>query len=427
MRILVPTERFPNRVQPWLLNTVEQAVIRGAEVWLTSALPGSLDYPPKVDDHALRDRTLTLELGSPRAALRGALGLLGGGPASRQARAGLSAALTQARRSRSGLRGLTNALIKAPAFGVPSLDLVHSHALAQGYDYSEVSRHAGIPHLHTYHGAHLAGVTGLADDKRLAFFRHISLCLVNTDFARREAESLGCPPEIIRVLPQGIVLDEFPYRPTTPDAGRPLRLLTVGRLNVDKGHRYALEAVAQLAGRGVDVDYRIVGGGPRRDELEGRAAELGLGDRVHFTGHIDDTALRREYADADVFLLPSISRNGEFHEETQGVVIQEAQASGCIVVATRTGGIPECVDDASAFLVDDRHPDQIADAVRQIAAQPDRWAEWQRHGRAWVESRYDIRVIGDRLWSIYWELIDPPDAPTASQAAPRRVRRYSGA
>lgn len=51
----------------------------------------------------------------------------------------------------------------------------------------------------------------------------------------------------------------------------------------------------------------------------------------------------------------------------------------------------------------------------------------QRNGRAWVESRYDINVIGDRLWSIYWEPIDPHDAPTASQAAPRRVRRYSGA
>jgi glycosyltransferase involved in cell wall biosynthesis len=407
MRILVPTERFPSRIQPWLLNTVEKAVLRGAEVWLTSALPGAEDYPPKVDDHGLRDRTLTLELGSPRAALRGAVGLLGAGPASRRARAGLRAALDEARRRGSGLRGLANAVIKAPAFGLPPLDLVHSHALAQGYDYSDVSRHAGIPQVHTYHGAHLAGVSGLADHKRLAFFRHISVCLVNTDFARREVESLGCPPDIIRVLPQGIVLDEFPFRPTSPDSVRPLRLLTVGRLNVDKGQRFALEAVSLLAERGVDVDYRVVGDGPQRDALEGLASELGVGGRVHFTGRVDDATLREEYADADVFLLPSVKRDGHFHEETQGVVIQEAQASGCIVVATRTGGIPECVDEGvSAFLVDDRRPDQIADAVAQVAAQPDRWTEWQQRGRAWVESRYDMEAIGDRLWSIYRELVD---------------------
>jgi len=243
-------------------------------------------------------------------------------------------------------------------------------------------------------------------------FERVGICLVNTQFAMRQLESLGCSSEKIRILPQGLVLSEFPFVPRTRGEDEPLRLLTVGRLHPDKGHRYMIEAVRLLAARGIRAEYRIIGEGPERDRLEDFARDLSVDDRVTFLGAIGDGPLLDEYANAHVFILPSVIDRTGHHEETQGVVIQEAQCSGTIVVATRTGGIPECVDDGvSAFLVEDRSAEALADRLAHIATHPEDWGRWQRLGREWVAQHFDMSRIGQRLWDIYVELIDAKHSP----------------
>jgi glycosyltransferase involved in cell wall biosynthesis len=180
-----------------------------------------------------------------------------------------------------------------------------------------------------------------------------------------------------------------------------VRILSVGRLEPGKGHSYALEAIAMLVARGFNLRYRIVGQGSHLAELETLTRDLGLNDRVEFCGGVFEGALLAEYAQAHLFLLPSL-REQTGWQETQGVVVQEAQASGCIVVATRTGGIPECVDDGrSAFLAAERDAPGLAAAIEGVLRAPDRWSEWQQEGRTWVEERFDAAVIGSRQWEIY--------------------------
>jgi len=77
-----------------------------------------------------------------------------------------------------------------------------------------------------------------------------------------------------------------------------------------------------------------------------------------------------------------------------------------------TRGIPECVDDGvSAFLVEDRSAEALADRLAHIATHPEDWGRWQRLGREWVAQHFDMDRIGQRLWDIYVELIDAEHSP----------------
>ena len=404
LTLLAVVERFPSRIQPWILSGLEQVLALGGSVWIASAGEGDTSYPARVDDLQLRDRTLYILPGRATALFRALGSVASASERGGRVRRGLRRQLSSGLLLRGSPRKLANRIIMAEAHGLPGIDVVHSHALFDGYAYLEVARTLGVPQVHTFHGLQPVGLPSLPEPLRLEFFQGIHSCLVNTEFAKRQVVGQGCPPEKVRILPQGITLADFPYRPRARAEGEPLRMLTVARLHPDKGHRYALEAVRHASEKGLHVDYRVVGTGPEREHLERITRNLDIESRVHFLGAVDDATLLAEYAHAHVFLLPSVRDETGHHEETQGVVLQEAQASGKIVVASRTGGIPECVDDGvSAFLVPDRSGEAIADALAHIAANPGQWPTWQEKGRQWVEGRFDARLIGRRLWDLYRE------------------------
>ena len=413
-RVLVLVAKFPSRIQPWLLNSLEQVLLRGMSLWVVSSSRGDPSYPRKVDDLGLLPRTLCLELSRASSVLRAVAEVVS--PTSelgRFRRQGIRRLYDAGTLFRGSLPDLGNRVIMTLAAGLPDVALVHSHSMATAYQYLEVVRALGVPLIHTFHGLLPKGLEGLPGPKRAKLFEQAAVCLVNTGFAKQQLESLGCPSEKIRILPQGLVLSEFPFVPQSRGEDEALRLLTVGRLNPGKGHRYAIEAVRLLSARGIRAEYRIVGPGPERANLEDFARDLTVGDRVTFLGGLNGRPLLAEYANAHVFVLPSLrDRTGHDWEETQGVVIQEAQCSGKIVVATRTGGIPECVDDGvSAFLVEDRSAEALAERLAHIATHHEDWERWQRLGREWVERHFDMHRIGQRLWDIYLELIEAEHSP----------------
>jgi len=298
----------------------------------------------------------------------------------------------------------------AVPLGLPRISLIHSHAMTLGYEFLRVARMHRAPLVQTFHGLPPAGVAGLSDEKQDQLFRGASRFLVNTEFAKGQLADLGCPVDKMEVLPQGTNLSEFPFEPRPHPGAGPFRFLTVGRLHEDKGHAYALQAMAELVNRGVKFRYHIVGYGPEKSSLEFLSRELGIADRVHFMDEVDDAGLQREYREAHIFLFPSLRDLRGKHEETQGVAMQEAQATGCLVVATRTGGIPESVDGTQARLVPDRNAQALASAILDLVRQPERWSEWQTAGRRWVETRYSIEVIGRRLAELYTRLLSTTES-----------------
>lgn len=118
--------------------------------------------------------------------------------------------------------------------------------------------------------------------------------------------------------------------------GSPPSVLFVGRLDEDKGAHVAVRALAALrAAHEVDASLVIVGDGPRRTELAGLAAELGLQDHVRFTGPLSGEALQDEASRAAAWVVPSV------WEEPAGLVCTEAALARVPAVLSRVGGIPE--------------------------------------------------------------------------------------
>jgi colanic acid/amylovoran/stewartan biosynthesis glycosyltransferase WcaL/AmsK/CpsK len=238
-------------------------------------------------------------------------------------------------------------------------------------------------------------------------FRQARLLLPVCDFLGRRLVELGAPPERVMVHRTGIDLARWPYRPRVPSGGGRLRLVTVGRLVEKKGIEYALRAMRILVDRGLEVEYRILGDGPRRDRLTALVGKLGLGDRVVLHGRNDQERVRAGLDESDVLVAASVTA-ADGDEEGIPNVLKEAMASGMPVVGTRHAGIPELIeDDVSGFLVTERDELALADALQRLAGEPGRWAAMGRAGRAKVEREYDIHRLNDRFAGLLEHLIRP--------------------
>lgn len=152
---------------------------------------------------------------------------------------------------------------------------------------------------------------------------------------------------------------------------RPVRLLTVSRIDPRKGLRVLPEAVAQLVEAGIDVTLDIVGptigsiGDEEKAAIAAEAARLGVADRVTLAGAVALDELITKYRDYDIFVLPT--RPGE------GVprVLMEAMANGLPLIATRVSGIGSLVTHGqNGLLIDEPSAGAVARAVRLLIDQP---------------------------------------------------------
>jgi L-malate glycosyltransferase len=231
---------------------------------------------------------------------------------------------------------------------------------------------------------------------RLTGRRNAALLAVSRAVAEDFERHLGWRG--IRVVPNGVDVEHFSPGPAPPAADWPgggLRMLHVGRLHPQKGHRFLIEALARARGRGMDAGLALVGEGPLRGELAEQVARLGLDGRVRFLGRRDD--VRELLRAADVFVFPSLY-------EAAGIALLEAMACGKPVIASRTGGIVEIVrEGVDGMLVAPGDAEELASALGRLAAAP---ALRSRLGAA-ARSRaleFDIRRTVRAVEAVYEEV-----------------------
>lgn len=405
IRALVISYKFPSTMQPWLANSVAQIVKQGGEVEILSEVKGDDHYTSVVDDCDLKSRTIHLDFHG-RYSLKAILKNFCSLRLVKKSITGVLRAPRYLSRQKSFLGNLLSTLVLAPHINKKNINLVHSHFEVTGHRLLPIIKAQKAPFIITFHGLPPPGIAQLPQKMRAEYVNAADVILVNTEFAKRQYVQLGAPEEKIKILPQGIVTQNYSFTTKCKPVDMPIEILTVGRFSPDKGQKYVLHALPKLVKCGHNVRYTMVGTGPDRAILEQLAIELGLRDIVSFHTSISESELKKIYSRSHIFILPSLKAIDGFHEETQGVAIQEAQASGLIVIATKVGGIPECVEDGvSAFLVEDRNSHAIADKLQWIINNPDQWNQWQRDARRHVETNFDIDVIGKRLMRIYSDAI----------------------
>ncbi len=229
------------------------------------------------------------------------------------------------------------------------------------------------------------------------------LVTANTNFTKAKIVANGCPESALRILPEPLIAAEY----DGIDGSKAERdvVLTVGRLEEKKGHRYALQAIALVAKKRPSIKYVIVGEGSLRPELESLAAELGIAGRCVFKGALTGAEVRAQYGAASVFTLPSVTAsNGDM--EGQGLVIQEAQMCGLPVVTTRHNGIPDgLIDGETGFLVEERDVDALADRLLYLLENDEARKCMGKAGVAFVAGKYDIGPQTETLSGYYREIL----------------------
>ncbi|HMK93182.1 MAG TPA: glycosyltransferase family 4 protein [Thermoleophilia bacterium] len=177
-------------------------------------------------------------------------------------------------------------------------------------------------------------------------------------------------------------------------------VVCVGRLVPRKGQDMLIEALdgPGLDGVGSDVRLALVGGGRLARELRERATAAGLGDRVYLPGEVSDAELRLWLQAADVFAGPSRTRHGGLEVEGYGIVYAEAALTGLPVIAGRSGGAPEAVDDgATGYVVDAHGPAELRAALcRLLVMSPGERRAMGERGRELALSRHSPAVAAER-------------------------------
>lgn len=249
------------------------------------------------------------------------------------------------------------------------IDLIHTHwLLPQGFIGALMHYFFHIPHVATVHGSDLAMLKNFKFLSPLTRFiiRNTDMITVNSTYMKRQLESLAPDCSIkICIIPMGV--DPEKYKKTLfldmkKKHNTSHIVLSVGRLIDWKGTIYLINAMPEIIRHYPDTKLLIVGSGPEMDNLIQRVRELGLGNNVTFLGIVPNEELSSYYHSSDVFVLPSINKDGK--TEALGVVLLEAMASGCPVIGSNVGGIPDIiVDGENGFLVPEQRPDVLAERI----------------------------------------------------------------
>jgi glycosyltransferase involved in cell wall biosynthesis len=195
-------------------------------------------------------------------------------------------------------------------------------------------------------------------------------------------DSVFSHDELVRLIPEcRAKIHHIPLAVREPGALPPERhearrrlgwqgtqLLTTGRLEWQKGHEIALEALAGL--RQWEWHYTIAGTGANAEPLRRRIGDLNLGDRVTLAGWVSEESKARMLAGADLFLWP------ERTHPAFGLVGVESMLHSTPVLAIRRGAIPEILSGQAGegWLVEDCDPQSFAARLARLLAHPDRLA-----------------------------------------------------
>ncbi len=301
-----------------------------------------------------------------------------------------------------GIRDLADQLARRWQRAVP--DVMHAQSWPAGLAALAASRGLKLPAVQTLNPPpsaparpwHAAGADPIAVE--LALARAARAVLVGTTDAGSALRRLGVPRASIRIVPAGVDTARFtPAGPAAPRGSRP-RLLVVSGLADDPGPVMAMRALPEVPGAEL-----VIAGGPPSSQLAADrgyqalarlAAELGVADRVSFTGQVSLAG------------MPALMRSAELllnfgPDDEQAMVTVEAMACGVPVVATETGLHADAViNGTTGLLLPPGPPGALARRVRQLLASP------MREGMAIAAAsraaeRYSWARIGQETLAVY--------------------------
>ncbi len=213
------------------------------------------------------------------------------------------------------------------------------------------------------------------------------------------------PADKLRVIPNGVYPEKFrlPAGEAEKIRGKFAApdekiIFSIGRLVREKGLDNLLEATAKVLKQDHRIKLVIAGKGPHEPALQEKARQLGIYDKVYFSGYLDDTTRNALFHLAAMAVFPSLY-------EPFGIVALEAMAAGSPVIVNDTGGLGEVVrhgeNGLKAFT---NSIDSLADNILWLLAHPEHGEKMQQQARREIEEVYNWGKIARSTLGVYEEV-----------------------
>lgn len=289
-------------------------------------------------------------------------------------------------------------------------DVIHVHFGYNGIPIAKHKANGNLPKtklVTTFHGFDIA--PHKTQHYRIVYkniFEHSDTLTVNTPYLKSVLLSVYNKHPSIHVLPMG-VNNEF----ISPGFKKPknvrspvFMLLFCGRLVALKGPTLAVEIVNELVNNRNknSILLRIIGEGPEGKTLLRAISKHNLEDHIALLGPLPQEKVLAEMIQSDALIMPGVKEDITGRAETQGLVVQEAQAVGLPVVVSDVGGMKHgLIHNKTGFVVKAGSVNAFADKVELLMNNPELKYNMGKEGRVFIKHNYSNDALVEKLIAIY--------------------------
>jgi len=229
----------------------------------------------------------------------------------------------------------------------------------------------------------------------LKYYKYVDHFISTTRDQFKYLKSHGIPENRISVIPN---FSRIPAAETVrARSSGPLVFTAYGRMVRKKGFDLLLQAFAMLVSAGFNTRLLVGGDGPERTRLEKQAHDLGISQHVEFAGWISDVQLF--LSRGDVFVLPS-------RDEPFGIAVLEAMAAGMPIIATRTMGPMEILNQGAGYLVAPNSADALLSAMKTSIENPGLSESFAIAALDLYKTRFHESIVVPQLLSLYRKVME---------------------
>ena len=292
-------------------------------------------------------------------------------------------------------------------------DVIHAHDWLVANSAKTLKNSFGIPLVCTIHATESGRNSGIHDetqryinDTEWMLTYESTEVIVNSNFMKGHVQGLfGLPFDKINVVPNGINLTNFNGIERDYEFRRQYArdeekiILYMGRLVYEKGIQHLIAAMPKILGSYNDAKLIIAGKGGMLDELKREAENLGVANKVYFTGYLDSKQVQKMYKCADVAVFPSTY-------EPFGIVALEAMLAGVPAVVSDVGGLNEIVEHRVTGMKSYAgNANSIADSILTLLFDHQLCTTVSKNAKAKVKELYSWNKIAQDTHFIYQKAI----------------------
>lgn len=294
-----------------------------------------------------------------------------------------------------------------------TFDVIHAHDWLTAYAAKTLKESYNIPLVSTIHATEAGRNGGIQtemqryiNDTEWMLTYESSEVIVNSNFMKNDIQRIfGLPFEKIKVIPNGIDLKKFDGIKKDYEFRRRFAadnekiILSLGRLVFEKGIQHLIYAMPKILSNYNDAKLVIVGKGGMIDELKQITVNLGIQDKVYFTGYMAGNNVQKMYKVSDVAVFPSTY-------EPFGIVALEAMLGGTPTVVSDIGGLNEIVKHGETGLKSYAgNANSIADSVTQLLYDYDLSEKITKNAKLEVVQNFNWTKIAEDTRKLYEKAI----------------------